>query len=52
MKRITRNRRLTAEEASKYKAIREQVAGELPDLIAHHDGAWRCAARWKNCSCN
>ena len=36
MKRITRNRRLTAEEAAKYKAIREQVAQELPDLIARH----------------
>ncbi len=36
MKRIVRDRRLTAEEAAKYKAIREQVAGELPDLIARH----------------
>ena len=36
MKRITRNRRLTQEEAAKYKAIREQVAEELPDLIARH----------------
>lgn len=36
MKRIIRNRRLTPEEAAKYKAIREQVAGELPDLIARH----------------
>jgi DNA-binding XRE family transcriptional regulator len=36
MKRITRDRRLTKEEAAKYKAIREQVAEELPDLIAHH----------------
>ena len=36
MKRITRDRRLTPEEAAKYKAIREQVAGELPDLIARH----------------
>ena len=37
MKRIIRNRRLTPEEAAKYKAIREQVAEELPDLIARHD---------------
>jgi DNA-binding Xre family transcriptional regulator len=38
MKRIIRNRRLTSEEAAKYNAIREQVAQELPDLIArHHD---------------
>ena len=36
MKRITRNRRLTPEEAAKYKAIREQVAGELPELIERH----------------
>lgn len=36
MKRITRDRRLTPEEAAKYAAVREQVAGELPDLIARH----------------
>lgn len=36
MIRITRNRRLTPEEAAKYHAIREQVARELPDLIARH----------------
>jgi len=36
MKRITRGRRLTPEEAAKYKAIREQVDAELPDLIARH----------------
>jgi DNA-binding XRE family transcriptional regulator len=36
MKRITRNRRLTPKEAAKYRAIREQVAEELPDLIARH----------------
>jgi DNA-binding XRE family transcriptional regulator len=36
MKRITRNRRLTPEEAAKYKVIREQVANELPDLIVRH----------------
>ena len=36
MKRITRKRRLTPEEAAKYKAIRAQVAEELPDLIARH----------------
>jgi DNA-binding XRE family transcriptional regulator len=36
MKRITRDRRLTPEEAAKYKAVREQVAEELPDLIARH----------------
>jgi DNA-binding XRE family transcriptional regulator len=36
MKRITRDRRLTAEEAAKYNAIRKHVDGELPDLIARH----------------
>ena len=36
MKRIIRNRRLTSEEAAKYRKIREQVAEELPDLIARH----------------
>ncbi len=38
MKRVSRGRRLTPEEATKYKTIREQVAAEMPDLIArHHD---------------
>ncbi len=36
MKRITRDRRLTPEKAAKYKTIREQVAGDLPDLIVRH----------------
>lgn len=36
MKRIIRDRRLTPEEAARYKAIRAQVAEELPDLIARH----------------
>ena len=36
MKRITRNRRLTPEEAAKYKDIRQQVADELPELIKRH----------------
>ena len=36
MRRIVRNRRLTSEEAAKYRKIREQVAEELPDLIARH----------------
>jgi ribosome-binding protein aMBF1 (putative translation factor) len=38
MKRVTRNSRLTSEEAAKHKLIREQVAQELPDLIARHHG--------------
>ena len=36
MKRITRGRRLTPEESATYKAVREQVAEELPDLVARH----------------
>jgi ribosome-binding protein aMBF1 (putative translation factor) len=36
MKRITRDRKLTPEEAAKYQAIRKQVDEELPDLIARH----------------
>jgi DNA-binding XRE family transcriptional regulator len=36
MKRITRDRRLTAEESARYKAVREKVAAELPELIARH----------------
>ena len=36
LRRITRDRRLTPEEAAKYKAIRDQVAEELPDLVARH----------------
>jgi DNA-binding XRE family transcriptional regulator len=35
-RRINRDRRLTPEEAAKYKAIRKQVAEELPDLNARH----------------
>jgi DNA-binding XRE family transcriptional regulator len=36
MRRIIRNRRLTAEESAKYKEVRERVAEELPELIARH----------------
>jgi DNA-binding XRE family transcriptional regulator len=36
MKRIVRNRRLTPEEAAKYKGIRKQIAEELPDLVSRH----------------
>src|SRR5205823_5463655 len=36
MKRITRDRRLTPEEAAKYQSIREEVAAELPELVARH----------------
>ena len=36
MKRITRDRRLTPEEAAKYNAVREKISEELPELIARH----------------
>jgi DNA-binding XRE family transcriptional regulator len=36
MRRVTRDRRLTPEEAAKYRTIRAQVAQELPNLIARH----------------
>ncbi|HWB14527.1 MAG TPA: helix-turn-helix transcriptional regulator [Pirellulales bacterium] len=36
MKRIIRQRRLTDEEAANYRTVREQVAAELPDLVARH----------------
>jgi hypothetical protein len=36
MKRIIRDRRLTPEEAARYRAVRAQVTEELPDLIARH----------------
>jgi DNA-binding XRE family transcriptional regulator len=36
MKRIIRDRRLTPDEAAKYRAVRKQVGDELPELIARH----------------
>jgi DNA-binding XRE family transcriptional regulator len=36
MKRIVRNRKLTPEEAAKYKTVRDQVAGELSSLVDRH----------------
>ncbi len=41
MKRITRERRLTPEEAKKYQSIRDQIGVELPDLIARQTEATR-----------
>ena len=38
MKRIIRKRRLTKEEAIKYNNVREQIAKDLPDLIAQYHG--------------
>jgi len=37
LRRITRNRRLSPEEAAENRKIREQVAEELPELIARHE---------------
>jgi DNA-binding phage protein len=37
MKRVTRKRRLTPAQARKYRAIRERVGVEMPDLIRRHD---------------
>jgi hypothetical protein len=37
MWRITRDRLLTLEEAATYRAVREQVAQELPELISRHE---------------
>jgi DNA-binding XRE family transcriptional regulator len=36
MKRVIRARRLTPEEAARNRAVREQIAAELPDLVARH----------------
>jgi ribosome-binding protein aMBF1 (putative translation factor) len=36
IKRIIRDRRLTPEDAARYKEIREQVSAELPELIKRH----------------
>lgn len=36
MKRITRKRRLTREDAAKYKTIREKIDAELPQLLDRH----------------
>ena len=36
MKRVSRGRPLTPEVAAKYRQVRDQVAAELPDLIARH----------------
>jgi DNA-binding XRE family transcriptional regulator len=36
MKPLVRKRRLTPEEAAKYRKVREQVAEELPDLVQRH----------------
>lgn len=37
LKRITRDRRLTPEEGAKYRDVRQQIAKELPELLARQD---------------
>jgi hypothetical protein len=36
MRRISRKRPLSSEEAAKYREVREQVAEEMPELIKRH----------------
>src|SRR5262245_35843037 len=36
MKRIVRDRLLSADEAARYKAMREQIAQDLPELVERH----------------
>jgi len=36
LRRLTRNRHLAPEEATKYREIRERISEELPELIARH----------------
>jgi len=36
IRRVTRDRRLTPEERAKYKAMRQQIVEELPELTARH----------------
>lgn len=36
MKRIVRDRKLTAEEAAKYGDVRKKVEAELPEIVARH----------------
>jgi DNA-binding XRE family transcriptional regulator len=37
LRRITRDRRLSPEEAAKYREVRDQIAEELPGLMARHE---------------
>ena len=42
--RPNRGRKLTPEEAAKYRAVREQIKEELPDLIARHAARTKAGA--------
>lgn len=37
LRRITRSRHLSPEEAAKYRAVREQIQEELPALMTRHE---------------
>ena len=37
LRRITRSRRLSPEEATKYREVREQIQEELPALLTRHE---------------
>jgi hypothetical protein len=37
LRRIIRDRRLSPEEIAEYREVREQIAEELPELIARHE---------------
>ena len=47
MKRITHNRRLSPDEAAKYRQVREQIGEELPELIARHQERVAASMNWK-----
>jgi hypothetical protein len=36
LRRITRDRRLSQDEASKYREVRERVDEELPEMLVRH----------------
>ena len=45
VKHTTRNRKLTDEEAAKYRKIRQQIQAEKPEIIARANAARREARR-------
>ena len=44
-KQVIRNRPLTPEEAATYRAAREEIAKELPELVARHHERVAAAAK-------
>ena len=47
MRRIVRSRRLTPKEAAKYKALREQITEELPELTLRHQERLAVLDQWQ-----